>query len=465
MFALLALIPIRAISSETHTFELLRWLRNLEAPSGATPATTLGIFAVIAAIAIVIMCARLWRGGGRYLRTGAELGAVLLLVAGVISTRQAGQKHLAVTGTVDFLGLVLYMLALRQVLTRAWHIRLAVTVVLATGVMIVTKCVYQRLVEMPMTIEYYKEYKPELTQADAAAGDDTARAGAQYDYEQRLYARTVSGYFQHPNVLASYLILIMTTSLAVAVSRFRRRPSWTMVMPVVLAAGTAVAFAWAQSKGAVLALGVALLLWAVGGWVVRRKPSPVTRRRLVMALWVAFVLGAVGLVAVLKSKPDSLGRSMLFRSMYWRGAWNMLVDQGPWGVGADNFGRYFTRYKPLECPEDVDDPHSWVMKAVSEWGVVGLAGLVLVLAGFSWRVAGVGDDRRGVGGDVHGQTGAARSGAGERPGGSIILWLAAIGGAILLWSVWLCLGANPAYVALTLCVLAFPWAAGFVAMA
>ena len=72
---------------------------------------------------------------------------------------------------------------------------------------------------------------------------------------------------------------------------------------------------------------------------------------------------------------------MLFRSFYWQGAANLIRDQGLWGIGADNFGRYFTRYKDVECPEDVEDPHSWPVKALSEWGVLGLLALAVLVMG------------------------------------------------------------------------------------
>ena len=177
------------------------------------------------------------------------------------------------------------------------------------------------------------------------------------------------------------------------------------------------------------------------------------------------VLGMVGLVSVLKVKPEAMGRSMLFRSMYWQGAWNMLVQEGPLGVGADNFGRHFMRYKPLECPEDVDDPHSWVMKIASEWGVLGLAGLVVVLIGFSRRLALGGDCRKSDAGKEGGRAEVFAEGAGGSSGGSVVLWAAGIGGVILAWWIWLCVGANSAYVVMTLGVLAFPWAIGALATA
>ncbi|MCZ6816158.1 MAG: hypothetical protein O7F76_05605, partial [Planctomycetota bacterium] len=134
LLVFLSLIPIRAVLSETHGFESPSLLRGLEdAPPTAGPATTLVIISTIAAGTLALACSRLWRGGPRYRRTGAELGALLLVAAAVFSTVRAGQRHLALIGVLDFLGMIALMFSLRQLLTRRRYIRLALCVILATG--------------------------------------------------------------------------------------------------------------------------------------------------------------------------------------------------------------------------------------------------------------------------------------------------------------------------------------------
>ena len=118
LLVLLAMIPLRAVLAETHSFESPRILRGLDTPPTAQPATTFLFVAAIVAVFVVVACTRWWSGAGRYRWTGAECGAVLLLAAGGVATVCAGQKHLALIGTLDFIGLILYMIALRQVLSR-----------------------------------------------------------------------------------------------------------------------------------------------------------------------------------------------------------------------------------------------------------------------------------------------------------------------------------------------------------
>jgi hypothetical protein len=322
LLVLVALIPLRAVISETRTFEVARLLRHLDTPPGAMPATTMAIFAVILGAAVLVAGVRLWRGGPRYRWTGAEIGIVLLAIAMAISASRAGQKHLALTGSLDFLGLLIYLLTLRQLLVRPWHVRLVLISILATGAMVTAKCAYQRWVEIPDTIRYYDEHKAEFTQDSTA---DERSAGMLHDFEQRMRSGAVSGYFQHPNVLASYLILVIMTAAALIQSRWRRRPKWTLMAPVLIGLAALAALYYAQSKGAAAACGTAILIWLLTcrfAGAIRRRPLAV-----MAAFWMTFAIGAAALVATLEARPEALGRSMLFRSLYWQGAANLIRDQ------------------------------------------------------------------------------------------------------------------------------------------
>jgi O-antigen ligase len=393
LLVLLSLIPLRIVLSETHTFELPQLFRSIDVP-GTSPAASFLIIAVIIACATGVVVMRLLNG--QQLKwTGGEFGAGLLLAAGVLSTVRAGQKHLASVGVLDFLALLLYCFTLRQLLTDRNLVRIALTIVLASGGMIFAKCAYQRWIELPATVKYYEDHKTELlSNAEAAQSIparqddplsiDDRRSGLLYDYEARLKSGSATGYFSHPNVLASTLILIIFVAIAVAWCRRMTRPAWSLIAPLVIAGACLLALLAAQSKGAIAAAMIAggLLITAR---ILSRIFAAAPRRALLIA-WVIAGLGAAGLIATLHHRPQGLGLSMFYRSMYWQGAWRMARDQGPLGVGADNFGRYFMRYKSVECPEDVDDPHSWLVKVVVEWGLLGGAGLIALLGGLSWRI-------------------------------------------------------------------------------
>ncbi len=458
LLVLLALIPLRAVIGETHTFEVARSLRTLDAPAGASPATTFAINALIFAVTGLVLVLRQWSGAG-YRRTGAEWGAAILAVAMCISTWRAGQKHLAIIGSVDFLGFIAYFIALSQLLRRPWQVRLALTVILTTGAVMITKCAYQRFVEHPETLQYYIEHKAELI------SQNQSNPGFIYDYEQRLKGGSMTGYFSHPNVLASYLILVILTGLGVARARIANGSWLSALSPALIAMAGGATLIGAQSKGAAAALGIALVVWIVGERLrnfFRARPG-----RAVGAVWACILAIAVALTLTLQVKPGALGLSMLYRHFYWRASAAMMIDQGPWGVGAGNFGRFFTRYKDVECPEDVEDPHSWVVRAATEWGVLGLVGLVAVLVGISRRIAKNAKAERVAPTNSRCESPAPPKGTWlELPEGSlhtssIILSSAAIG--LLFFTVWFVtlFDAPPPYIVLTLFIPAATWFLGF----
>lgn len=426
LLVLLTLIPLRAVAGETHTFETPRLLRGL-ASFGPSPATTFAIAAIIVACAGWVFASGAWRG--RRLRTtGLEAGGLMLLVASIIAFSRAGQKHLALIGAADFLTIVLYAITLRQLLTSRWHLRLGLAVVMATAGMLVAKACYQKWVEWPATIKYYEEHRAELlgtttpandarspdalpaTQRATALSDDASeqrRAGLIHDYEARLRSGAMTGYFAHPNILGSCMAMLTLCCGGIAFTRWRSGRRGAMVAPTLLAFACAGVLIGSQSKGAGAAC-IAAVLFFLPGMVGSIRPDllspritkPLPRtfaRRMVITGWVLAAVGASSLFAMLRAEPGLLGLSMRYRAMYWEGAKTMVDDVGVWGIGPDNFGRHFTRYKPVACPEEVDDPHNWLIKSFVEYGWLGTAGLLALLIGGSLKLTTVPSPSQGEG--------------------------------------------------------------------
>lgn len=451
---LVALIPLRAFISETHTFELPRLFRSLDAPGTALPATTFLVVSLILLVLATLVARHRRPGGPAYRPTGMELGALILLAGMAISTLRAGQKHLALIGSVDFLGFLAYAAALRQLLTRPWRVRLVLTVLLATGAALSAKCAYQKWVETPETIRYFEEHKAELISRNAADAQEGSSSddGFLYDYEQRLRSGAVSGYFAHPNVLASLFILLLLTGVGVVHERIRRAAPIACLVPILFIAVAALTLIGAQSKGAAAACLAAMGAWALGAFLtrkLRRRPG-----RTALAVWLIGLIVVILTPIVLAAQPEIMGRSMLFRWFYWRAAAAMMADQGVWGIGAGNFGRFFSRYKDVACPEDVDDPHGWIVKAATEWGAIGLAGLLVILAGVTIRLAS--SMRRSA---------QPPSAARQGDGGSVILWLAATGALAFGWWALSLRGTAEHYAALVLHLPAITWVVAFLAVA
>lgn len=447
LLVLLALIPLRTFLNETGTFEVPRLFRGLDTPSGPGPATSFTISALILLITGGVACLRI-RARARWSATGAGLGAVMLLISGIISTAAAGQKHLAIIGAVDFLAMVIYCMTLRQLLTRPWHIRAALCVILSTGAVVAAKCGWQRWEEWPNTIKYFEEHRAELTNQDGPSAS-TRQSGMEYDYEMRLRSGAVTGFYAHPNLLASQLILLVLAGAALAFDRLKAgagAPS--VVLPAAISLILGVALVYTQSKGAVAACVIGLTLWPLFSALGRTLRG----KSLSMLLLGWGVAGAmvVAIVIALNVKPDLLGRSILFRHMYWRGAVAMVKDHPLSGVGPNNFGRHFTRYKSVECPEEVDSPHSWQMQLLTEWGPLGLIGFLTLAFGVSRKLLpAIGDHPREFIDEPDATGGRSRR--------SSVMWACAVGAAVFgFWLIDLN-DADPVFLILQMTIPAFAW--------
>jgi UDP-GlcNAc:undecaprenyl-phosphate/decaprenyl-phosphate GlcNAc-1-phosphate transferase len=70
---------------------------------------------------------------------------------------------------------------------------------------------------------------------------------------------------------------------------------------------------------------------------------------------------------------------------YWRIAWRMWREHPVLGVGAGNYPRSY--YRQRATTEDIDQPHSIELQALSELGVVGALLLASCLGGIGWGIA------------------------------------------------------------------------------
>jgi len=70
---------------------------------------------------------------------------------------------------------------------------------------------------------------------------------------------------------------------------------------------------------------------------------------------------------------------------YWRIAWRVWRENPVLGVGAGNYPRSY--YEQRATTEDIDQPHSVELQALSELGVVGALLLACFLGGIGWGIA------------------------------------------------------------------------------
>jgi hypothetical protein len=390
---LLVIVGLRPLIAETYDSAVTSIGEAISLIAGPSPARTLIMdVAILAAGLLCLTAGAFGPPRPRLRRTGLTIAVVVLSVAAVVSTLSAGQKRLAANASLDWLcGVVVALTLMRLVGGCAARRRVLLGVVLAGAVVQAFECGDQYFTGFADTQRHYEGIREEFWARQGVPLDDPKVAL----YEQRLRAHEATGFFPHSNVAGSYLVLCAFAAGGVVVRRvreLRRRPtvpsSGTDVLHPALGM---VAFAvvigaviLTGSRGAIVSAACGALLWVVLAVADRRVAR--NHRRALLVGWGAAV--GVMLVVVLwgLSRGTLPTDSLRFRWSYWQASAEMIAEHPTVGVGRENFGRHYTRYKSIESPEEVANPHNLLVQSASEWGVVGLVGMVVLLVGASVRL-------------------------------------------------------------------------------
>ncbi|MBN1511019.1 MAG: O-antigen ligase family protein [Phycisphaerae bacterium] len=418
LFVLLAVVGLRPLIGETYDSAGSPFTYPGGGLADPSPVRTLVIDCVILAAAGLWLAARAIGPRVRYRRTGLEYGFIVVAIAAAVSCFFAGNQRLAVNASVDWLAMPVLAVTLTQLVRRPWQVRLTLCVILASAAANAGQCLYQKLVSFEETSRDYYEHRVDIW-AHQGVALDSPQVEA---FERRLAAQEASGYTWHSNVAGAYLVLAAFAGLGLAVGKWcnsaasagygtpakadtrvgkRGRadtagavgraaakpagPPFRQIFAVatgLLAFGVLAVTVTTGSLGAFLAIGAVAVLGAavelLGRWIRRH-------RRLAFGLGWSCAVGAVAAVVTHGVVRGSLpGASLSFRWQYWTASVRMIADHPLTGVGMENFGRHYVRYKPIESPEEVKNPHNFLVSAAADWGLPGLAGVVLMLVGGSW---------------------------------------------------------------------------------
>jgi hypothetical protein len=422
--AVLVLLAFRLTASETLRDTLAQKIANLAqaaAPRtadnpGPVPFVGPAFTAAYAAIAFLLAGAAAWLAlraeafGRRQLGQLGLIAVILGLALG--STFHAENRFNALIGTAD----------VAAALAAAWTVALVCHDALlgqrgrqAVMAAIITLCalggaraLLQKFVDFPDSLQYFNEHREEALRNSGINPDDPVQVAL---FVSRLKSAEVSGFGAMSNVFATQMIagISLLTALGAAAIRSRRtvtapvartphRPparhsGGDIPLHVISQVGlllllilSLAVLAMTNSKGAIAA--AALALAAIGlGIAFRRRVEAQRRHLLACAVAAALLLPTVtvGWGLTHHGLPT---RSLLFRWQYWTAAAPMVRNSPLWGVGLNNFGDFYKRYKSPSSPEDVQDPHSFFVRLAAEAGIpatIAVATLILCMVQGAWR--------------------------------------------------------------------------------
>lgn len=382
LFVLIGLVALRPLVGESYDPAGNALTEALGVVSDPKPLATLVFDVFVLCSTCGWLAARAMGSPRSYRRTGLEWGAALVAVAAVVSCFFAGNKRLAINATIDWLCLPILAITLVQLLREPWQRRVLLAAVLASACVEATQC-----------LEQYFSFNETWAHYQSIKLDFWARQGVELDsskvelFEQRMRAREATGFLPHSNVAGSYLVLCFFAGLGLIATQWRSlRQSGNAIIAFLCTLGTVlmlIGVVLTKSLGALLSGLAGLALWIIGRWFATWIDAH--RTRAWMIAWLCVVAGAGAVIGHGLYRGSLPGWSLTFRWQYWQASSNLIADHWTTGVGRENFGRHYLRYKSIESPEEIANPHSLLVQAASDWGLLGLIGVLVMVLQTSYR--------------------------------------------------------------------------------
>lgn len=191
------------------------------------------------------------------------------------------------------------------------------------------------------------------------------------------YVGRAAGFFGNPNTLAAFFVLLLPAALGFA---WRRGFDLTRRLACgYIAAALLLGLVFTMSRGGLLALAAALILWPwfVKTWRVRRRALTCG------AVVLATALGALALWTGMPSARERLqelahNHGERSRPILWAAALKMTADAPAAGTGAGSFNVVFEKYRPEGFRDEPQWAHNDFLNILSDYGI---SGFVLFLGG------------------------------------------------------------------------------------
>lgn len=358
-------------------------------PSESALDDVAGVFFAIAWMAIAGFTAlEVWRNGAKDWRPASSELAILALAlwhgaAAVVATR-TGSPRPAINGAWLWLSYAAAYFSLRRLLLHELERRAAVAVMISLACAVSVFGIEQFAIEMPATrAAYYANPEAALRAAGVNISTDP-NSRERILFEQRLESTEPFATFALTNSLAGFLTPWLLVACFVALQAYLRQSNsrWVWLGPLVSGVPIALCLLLTKSRSAYVAtaagMGVGLMLQPT----VRNRLRPGWLLAGACALAALVALGAaVG--ALDREILTEAGKSLGYRTQYWRASWEMLADSPVFGVGPGQFQTVYTQYKAPTASEVVADPHNFLLEVAATSGVPAL----LLLLAFAFFVA------------------------------------------------------------------------------
>ena len=352
-------------------------------PRGAGPTASLFLDLLCCVPALLVLVRRaadetyVVRWNGSHVWTG-------LLAAWVCASVAWADDKFAAAVAASHVTAAFSLLWAASQLVRSW-LRLRTVAAVCFGLLLVclAQAVVYHFVEVPDTKKNFEEHRKEFFQQQNWTEDSYFAR----QFEKKLESGEMMGFNGSPNSFAAVLVLLAGVSAGLVVQRLidagPGRFPWAGGMAVALPL-TFWALFLTQSKAAFMTpLLTAAILLAVTALrpVLGRRSGAAYFAGLLLVL--AAVAGVVGYGLRFHTLPTA---SLDFRWRYWVAAWRMFRARPVLGVGWANFGPHYLRFRLPVAAEDIQDPHNFLLKFLTELGLIGAGIGIAWLARLWWEL-------------------------------------------------------------------------------
>lgn len=346
------------------------------------PATGLVLDLLSCLPALLVLARRAFDQNYKLLTAGSIFPMALLAILAALSPLWAADQFASVVSAAHFACALVFLWSAFQLVRSWYHLRLIAGI--CVGLLLALSLVgYNfRLVEAPDLRERWnKEKELFLSQQNLKAGTFSANM-----FENRVLQSQPMGYRVSPNTYAGLLVMLGMVSAGVILQRWADRDHWGwIIVPLIAAAAVPPLIRWTGCRAAyatpVMGALILLAVWLLGRWLARFS-------RAAYGTGLAGVSAAAAYVIYHGMTHGTLWHDSLnFRWRYWVGSFKLLTDgfyhasrqyfHFIFGVGWENFGPYYLGQRLAIAPEEIRDPHNFIVRAFTE---LGLLGGILMLA-------------------------------------------------------------------------------------
>ena len=203
------------------------------------------------------------------------------------------------------------------------------------------------------------------------------------------YERRASGFYICPNHLAGFLEVVLMLGLSLTL--WSRLALWLKLLLGYLCLMVLAGLIMTGSRGGYLSTGFGLFVFMALSVIA-------VRRRAVVRLWRFYLIGlvailiAVGTAGMLIKKNDYLRERAAstyepknMRLLLWKGALQQFQMQPWFGTGSRTYLYYGRFFRVAEVDKDPEYTHNDYLQFLAEFGLVGIAGLLLFLPVHLWN--------------------------------------------------------------------------------